>query len=169
MSFSNVSLCAIIGQRGRCTCNTERCGRRTFGAAQPVHRPCRTGGRDGGVPCEEHRPLPGAAGAGGHGLSGAWDQSGPQDGVGPHRRGEGPPAHQHGRSGPQPHFCPVDPPAGAGDHRPPGVPLRGLPAGLLSGAAGGAALGGGEGRDAGAGGPLPVPGRPHGAWRPASA
>lgn len=41
-----------------------------------------------------------------------------QDGVGPHRRGEGPPAHQHGRSGPQPHFCPVDPPAGAGDHRP---------------------------------------------------
>ncbi len=30
MSFSNVSLCAIMGQRRRCTCNTERCGRRTF-------------------------------------------------------------------------------------------------------------------------------------------
>ena len=34
---------------------------------------------------------------------------------------------------------------------------------------GGTALGGGEGRNAGAGGPLPVPGRPHGAWCPASA
>lgn len=120
------------------------------------------------MPCEEHRPLPGAAGAGGHGLPGAWDQSARRtawdliavekghrlinmDAQAPNRifaqwiRQQEPeitvhPEYRYGDS--RLDFC---------LERPEGLHLVEM-----------------EGRDAGAGGPLPVPGRPHGAWCPAS-
>ena len=52
------------------------------GAAQPLYRPRGAGERrDGGVPCEEHGALPGAADAGGRGISGAGGQPPPKNGV----------------------------------------------------------------------------------------